>query len=112
MVTPVNVLILRQFLEGYDDNLKTLLSKGFQQGFEIQFEGPRQQRFSNNLLYVQQHEDIVSEKLQKEISLGRITGPFSSPSFSNLQCSPIGIVPKTWFYDRTTLSPLKSCFQS
>lgn len=50
VVTPVNFLILRQFLEGYDDNLKTFLSKGFQQGFEIQFEGPRQQRFSNNLL--------------------------------------------------------------
>ena len=28
------------------------------------------------------------------MSLGRIAGPFDSPPFPNLQCSPIGLVPK------------------
>ena len=37
---------------------------------------------------------VVENKLQKEIELGRIAGPFESPPFPNLQCSPIGLVPK------------------
>lgn len=94
VVTPVKVNILGQFLEGYDDHLKTFLYEGFKQGFKIQYQGPRQQRFCKNLLSVQQHENIVAEKLQKEVSLGRIAGPFNFLPFSNLQCSPIGIVPK------------------
>lgn len=94
VVTPVKVNVLGQFLEGYDDHLKTFLYEGFEQGFKIQYQGPRQQRFCKNLLSVQQHENIVAEKLQKEVSLGRIAGPFNFLPFSNLQCSPIGIVPK------------------
>lgn len=94
VVTPVKVNVLGQFLEGYDDHLKTFLYEGFKQGFKIQYQGPRQQRFCKNLLSVQQHENIVAEKLQKEVSLGRIAGPFNFLPFSNLQCSPIGIVPK------------------
>lgn len=39
-------------------------------------------------------KNIVAEKLQKKVSRGRIAGPVSLPPFSNLQCSPIGIVPK------------------
>lgn len=34
------------------------------------------------------------EKMDKEISLGRIVGPFNSPPLSTLQCSPIGLIPK------------------
>lgn len=94
VVTPVKINVLGQFLEGYDDHLKTFLYEGFKQGFKIQYRGPRQQRFCKNLLSVQQHENIVAEKLQKEVSLGRIAGPFNFLPFSNLQCSPIGIVPK------------------
>lgn len=94
VVTPVKVNVLGQFLEGYDDHLQTYLYEGFKQGFKIQYQGPRQQRFCKNLLSVQQHENIVAEKLQKEVSLGRIAGPFNFLPFSNLQCSPIGIVPK------------------
>lgn len=94
VVTPVKVNVLGQFLEGYDDHLKTFLYEGFKQGFKIQYQGPRQQRFCKNLLSVQQHENIVAEKLQKEVSHGRIAGPFNFLPFSNLQCSPIGIVPK------------------
>lgn len=94
VVTPVKVNVLGQFLEGYDDHLKAFLYEGFKQGFKIQYQGPRQQRFCKNLLSVQQHENIVAEKLQKEVSLGRIAGPFNFLPFSNLQCSPIGIVPK------------------
>lgn len=53
VVTPVKVNVLGQFLEGYDDHLKTFLYEGFKQGFKIQYQGPRQQRFCKNLLSVQ-----------------------------------------------------------
>jgi len=36
----------------------------------------------------------ILEDLKKETELGRRAGPFSSPPFGNLQCSPIGAVPK------------------
>ena len=38
--------------------------------------------------------DITLTKLQKEIDLGRIAGPFANRPFPSLQCSPIGLVPK------------------
>jgi hypothetical protein len=38
--------------------------------------------------------EIVQEKLNKEISEGRMAGPFSRKPFPNLIVSPIGLVPK------------------
>ena len=38
--------------------------------------------------------DIVREKLNKEITAGRIAGPFQTPPFPDMFCSPLGIVPK------------------
>ena len=36
----------------------------------------------------------LKDKLQKEIALGRIVGPFDTPPFPNFRCSPVGLVPK------------------
>ena len=49
---------------------------------------------SKNLASALQHPVIVDNKLEKEISLNRIAGPFPSPPFSNLVISPLGVVPK------------------
>ena len=38
--------------------------------------------------------DIIDKTLQKEISLGRIAGPFQEPPFRDLRCSGLGLVPK------------------
>ena len=38
--------------------------------------------------------EIVSAKLQKELSLGRMAGPFDSSPFDDFAISPIGLVPK------------------
>ena len=51
-------------------------------------------RDSGCLTSASTHPSIVKEKLAKEISLGRIAGPFRNRPFVNLQCSPIGLVPK------------------
>ena len=37
---------------------------------------------------------MLLNKLQNEIALGRIVGPFDTPPFPNFGCSPVGLVPK------------------
>lgn len=85
---------MKQFLEGYDSYLATFVCVGFEQGFHLEYKGPRIPRCCSNLQSVRQHADIAFEKLQKEISMNGIAGPFVVPPFKNLQCSPIGLVPK------------------
>jgi hypothetical protein len=41
-----------------------------------------------------QFSSHIQEKIDKEVQLGRILGPFSSPPISNLRCNPTGVVPK------------------
>ena len=41
------------------------------------------------------HPHVINDKLSQEISLGRMAGPFAMPPFSDFQCSPIGLVPKS-----------------
>lgn len=37
---------------------------------------------------------VICEKIQKEVALGRIKGPFQLPSLLDFRISPIGVVPK------------------
>jgi hypothetical protein len=36
----------------------------------------------------------LTDKITKEVLAGRVAGPFQSPLFTNLQISPLGLVPK------------------
>ena len=63
-------------------------------GADIGYIGSRTARFSNNLPIALAQPEIVSDNLTKEVALGRVAGPFSTPPFSNLHVSPIGLVPK------------------
>ena len=38
----------------------------------------------------------MKANFDKEVSLGRVAGPFSTPTFPNFQVSPIGLVPKKY----------------
>lgn len=58
LVTPVRVSILKQFLEGYDSYLATFVCEGFEQGFHLEYKGPRIPRCCSNLQSVRQHADI------------------------------------------------------
>lgn len=51
-------------------------------------------RESSSLKSALDNPEVVLEKLQSEINLGRVAGPFSFRPLPNLQCSPIGLVPK------------------
>lgn len=52
-----------------------------------------------NLKSATLHPQAVSDALAKEVSRGHTAGPFQEPPIQNLQCSPLGVVPKkdgTW----------------
>ncbi|XP_033738793.1 uncharacterized protein LOC117326238 isoform X1 [Pecten maximus] len=70
------------------------LSDGFENGFRLHYQGPRQAFECNNLQSARSNPDQLVEKLNSEINLGRIAGPFKVKPFSNLRISPIGLVPK------------------
>ncbi|VDI43837.1 Hypothetical predicted protein [Mytilus galloprovincialis] len=72
----------------------TLLLDGFKQGFKLNYTGPRYSKEFDNLLSVKENPEEAIKKLQSEIDLGRMAGPFNEKPISNLRCSPIGLIPK------------------
>ncbi len=88
--TPVHVEPLSRMLQGYDKALSHFLVHGFTNGFSIDYTGPRTPSISSNHASALQNKAIVQEKLAKELKKGCIAGPFDTPPFSALMCSPIG----------------------
>ena len=62
--------------------------------FRLGYSGARVARESPCLRSALEKPEIVRNKLAKEAKLGRIVGPFHNRPMSNLQCSPLGLVPK------------------
>lgn len=94
--SPVIVAKILPWLERYPlkDSASTL-REGFSKGFKLGYSGVRSSRDSTNLKSVQLDPAAVLVKLDKEISLGRIAGPFKYRPLKNLMVSPIGLVPKS-----------------
>lgn len=91
-VTPVRADILDQYLEGYTN--RHYLIQGFNEGFRLGFVGTRKPTEAPNLKSCSELPNIMSEKLAVELESTRIKGPFNFRPFTNLQVSPIGLVPK------------------
>ena len=92
--TPINVKVLEKYVSCYRHKDSAILLKGFKSGFAINYDGPRKSRDSKNLKSASQNPDIVMGKINKEISAGRMAGPFLVKPFVNLIVSPVGLVPK------------------
>jgi hypothetical protein len=93
--TPISIQYLKTALSDHpDQNFVSKLCNNFKFGVHIDFQGQRAPRFSRNLQTAFDNPDIVSSNLATEVSLGRIAGPFDSPTSRNFQVSPIGLVPK------------------
>ena len=63
-------------------------------GTPVGYIGPRQPWVSCNLQLAAQHPYVVSSNLTKKIALGHIAGFFQAPPLPNLQCHPVGVIPK------------------
>lgn len=93
--TPVKLQDMLPWLRMFPDKLTAqLLIEGFSDGFWLPKFSGIGCTLVNNLKSVDQFSDVVYSKIFKEISDGRIAGPFSSPPFENFRISPLGIVPK------------------
>ena len=84
------------WLNKYPDRAAAdILANGFRDGFRLGYQGVRAQRDSPNLKSVQLDPGAIRRKLDNEIELGRIVGPFSSRPLDRLIVSPIGLIPKS-----------------
>ena len=93
--SPIKLEVLEAWLKGYPCRADAdYLLKGFRFGFRIPASGKRSACWAKNLSSVKGMEDVVQRKINKEVSEGRVLGPFSEPPIRNLRISPLGIVPK------------------
>ena len=87
--------ILEQFVQHYPDQEEAkCLVEGFKKGFTLHYEGPERSRRCENLPSALNKPTVFQDKFLKEIKAGRFIGPFVQEPMLNLQCSPMGLVPK------------------
>lgn len=93
--TPIIVDQLKILLDKYPNpKVAEELCSGFTYGFRLQYVGPRDHVYSTNLISAEQHGEETLKKINSEIELGRILGPFTSLPIATLRISPIGLVLK------------------
>jgi len=93
--SPINVNSLLPLLAKYPDQaVAEELAGGFTSGFRLGFKGIRAYRESKNLQSIKLNEKAALEKIQAEVELKRISGPYDKAPFKNFMSSPIGLVPK------------------
>ena len=101
VVTPVNVTEIVKLLteSKYLMDKTHFLIKGFKEGFDIGYQGPKiKSSTSQNLpIWGIRNETILWNKLIKEVNERRVAGLFNYVPFVNIvnnMQSPIGLVPK------------------
>jgi hypothetical protein len=93
IVTPIINNRLAVLLRNYDDRLARFVVDGFRFGFRIpSAASPRESTYTNHPS-AREHAAVVDRKLETELKLGRIQGPFDAPPPDTI-CSPLGVVPK------------------
>ena len=93
--TPVKVANLSTELKHHpNQQFVTSLLHDLQWGCHVGYTSPCFARITPNLTSALLHPDTVSAALAKEVSNGHTAGPFQIPPIQNLQCSPLGVVPK------------------
>ena len=76
--TPIKISPLKKYLNIYEfkEDARILL-EGFLEGFRLQYTGQRIAVNSRNLVSAEVHNAEILDKLQKEVKLGRMSGPFN-----------------------------------
>ena len=58
----------------------------------LKFDGPEMAVTSQNSYSALQNVPVVNEKIQSELSMNRLAGPFNSPPpFDNFKCSSLAL---------------------
>ena len=90
--TPIRHDVLQTYLDNYEDG--NLLVAGFAHGFSLGCTSYVENHNPSNLKSALEHKNIVQAKLEKELALGRLAGPFKEKPFVDFVISPVGVVPK------------------
>ena len=102
--TPINVAFLERELSHHPNrDFRNSLINALRFGTHVGYTCPEKNLVSRNLISALQHPEVVSANLTKEISLGRVAGPFPSPPLSHMQCHPLGVVPEKHSSDWRTV---------
>ncbi|VDI12154.1 Hypothetical predicted protein [Mytilus galloprovincialis] len=88
--SPINVCGVEKCLLNYPEiTAAAELIQGLRFGFKLMYAGPRFSFTCKNSKSVLKNIETTRKKLNKEIELGRIAGPFSHPPFPTFRCSPL-----------------------
>lgn len=86
------------FLSRYPDRTTApFLLQGFTDGFNFPCALSTVPPVVDNFHSAKLHPEVVSTKMAKEVSLGRMAGLFYFPPLADLVVSPLGVVPKKEF---------------
>ena len=94
--TPINVDRLSAYLKDYPVQTPQDIIIGFKEGFRIPSDltvDPQKHQYTNHRSAVE-NKQLTQKKLNKELELQRIMGPFKRPPFEPFIVSPLGLVPK------------------
>lgn len=91
--TPIDVRLFRKLVSGFHH--EELVSEGLTHGFTFHFTGADCPLSSRNSKEANTHSLAVDEKLQEEINLGRIAGPYKFPPLPNFKASPLSLREKS-----------------
>ena len=67
------------------------LVEGFSNGFLLNFDGPEASIHSTPAHSIQENLHVARQKIDHEIKLGRVAGPFQKPPFQNFKASPLAL---------------------
>ena len=97
IVTPLKAEVFGKLLKesGYPKNETDFLIKGFTDGFDIGYRGPKvRQSRSKNIPFTVGDKYELWSKIMKGVKAKRFAGPYDEIPFDNYIQSPIGLVPK------------------
>ncbi|KAJ1146364.1 hypothetical protein NDU88_012641 [Pleurodeles waltl] len=93
--SPIKLPIMRKLANEYHNKKDAdLLVNGFEDDFPIPVEGTIIGGNGSNLKSAREHPEVVQQKINKELRLGRVEGPLPLPLPQDLIISPQGVVPK------------------
>ena len=90
--TPKQIDNLHKALQNYPH--KNFILEGFSEGFHLGFEGEDIATFGKNGKTINDNVTIAEGKIDQELKLNRIAGPFSHPPFAHFKISPLALRPK------------------
>lgn len=93
--SPIHLAVLLRILSSYPRKRDAvILRQGFIYGFRLGFQGQIAAREARNLPSLTEHKNVAISKIQEEVRACRVAGPFNTPPFQQMHCSPLGLVPK------------------